>query len=134
MTSYQRRFTAGSQASAHDAEVFQRFLYNEVRYVPRLDNRDADHLAWTVSSRAPTPVDVLIEKLSKPLIKPEESTSEATGGDLMVIDEPVQEPAYDWMSPIRAYLDNQPPSYDNAEVERLMHKARMYHLIDRVLY
>jgi hypothetical protein len=134
MTSYQRRFTAGSQASAHDAEVFQRFLYNEVRYVPQLDNCDADHLAWTVSSRAPTPVDVLIEKLSKPSIKPEESTSEATGGDLMVIDEPVQEPAYDWMSPIRAYLDNQPPSYDNAEVERIMRKARMYHLIDRVLY
>jgi hypothetical protein len=27
----------------------------EVRYVPRLDNRDADHLAWIASSRAPTP-------------------------------------------------------------------------------
>ena len=27
----------------------------EVRYVPRLDNRDADHLAWIASSKAPTP-------------------------------------------------------------------------------
>jgi ribonuclease HI len=27
----------------------------EVRYVPRLNNRDADHLAWIASSRAPTP-------------------------------------------------------------------------------
>jgi hypothetical protein len=26
----------------------------EVRYVPHLDNRDADHLAWIASSRAPT--------------------------------------------------------------------------------
>jgi ribonuclease HI len=27
----------------------------EVRYVPRLNNCDADHLAWIASSRAPTP-------------------------------------------------------------------------------
>jgi ribonuclease HI len=27
----------------------------EVRYVPRLDNRDTDHLVWIASSRAPTP-------------------------------------------------------------------------------
>ncbi len=52
----------------------------------------------------------------------------------MVIDEPAQQPAYDWMSPIRAYLDNQPPSDDNAEVERITRKSRMYHLIDGVLY
>jgi ribonuclease HI len=25
----------------------------EIRYVPRLDNRDADHLSWISSSRAP---------------------------------------------------------------------------------
>jgi hypothetical protein len=33
----------------------------EVRYVPRLDNHDANHLAWIASSRAPTPLDVIIE-------------------------------------------------------------------------
>jgi hypothetical protein len=38
------------------------------------------------------------------------------------------------MSPIRAYLDNQPPSDDNSEVERIGRKSRMYHLIDGVLY
>jgi hypothetical protein len=38
------------------------------------------------------------------------------------------------MGPIRVYLDNQPPSDDNAEVERITHKSRMYHLIDGVLY
>jgi hypothetical protein len=38
------------------------------------------------------------------------------------------------MSPIRAYLDNQPPSDHNAEVERIVHRSRMYHLIDGVLY
>jgi hypothetical protein len=67
----------------------------EVWYVPRLDNRDADHLACIASYRAPTPVDVIVEKLSKPSVEPEESTSEATGANLMVIDEPTQEPAYD---------------------------------------
>jgi hypothetical protein len=38
------------------------------------------------------------------------------------------------MSPIRAYLDNQPPSDDNVEVERIARKYRMYHLIDGVLF
>jgi hypothetical protein len=66
-------------------------------------------------------------------VKPEESTSQAEL-ELMIIDEPVQQPADDWMSPIRAYLDNQPPSDDNAEVERITHKSRMYHLIDGVLF
>jgi hypothetical protein len=46
----------------------------EVQYVPRLDNRDADHLAWITSSRAPTPLDVIIEKLSKPSVKVVEKT------------------------------------------------------------
>jgi hypothetical protein len=32
------------------------------------------------------------------------------------------------------YLDNQPPLDNNAEVERMAHKSRMYHLIDGVLF
>jgi hypothetical protein len=105
----------------------------EVWYAPHLDNHDADHLAWIASSRAPTLPDVIVERLSKPLVKPEASTCKAEP-ELMIIDEPAQQPTYDWMSPIRAYLDNQPPSDDNAEVERIAHKSRMYHLIDGVLY
>jgi hypothetical protein len=60
----------------------------EVRYVPRLDNRDVDHLAWIASSRAPTSPDVIIEKLSKPSTRPEEEDINAAKPDLMVIDEP----------------------------------------------
>jgi hypothetical protein len=66
----------------------------EVRYIPRLDNHDADHLAWIISSRAPTPPEVTVERLSKPSVNSEESTSEEVGADLMVIDEPAQQPAY----------------------------------------
>jgi hypothetical protein len=66
-------------------KFFERF---EVRYVPRLDNRDADHLAWITSSKAPTPPDVIVERLFKHSMKLEESTSEEVGADLMVIDEP----------------------------------------------
>jgi hypothetical protein len=69
----------------------------EVRYVPRLDNHDVDHLVWIASSGAPTPLDIIIEKLSKPSVKPAESTSEAIEQDLMVIDDPDEEPAYDWI-------------------------------------
>jgi hypothetical protein len=98
-----------------------------------LDNHDANHLAWIASFRAPTPPNIIGEKLSKPSVKSEESNSEV-GADLMVIDEPTQHTAYDWMSPIRTYLDNQPPSDDNVEVERITHKSRMYHLTDGVLY
>jgi hypothetical protein len=38
------------------------------------------------------------------------------------------------MIPIKAYLGNQPISDDNAEIERIAQKSRMYHLIDGVLY
>jgi hypothetical protein len=38
------------------------------------------------------------------------------------------------MSPIKVYLDNQPISDDNTEIERITCKSRMYHLIDGVLY
>jgi hypothetical protein len=79
------------------------------------------------------PLDVIVERLSKPLVKPEESTSKV-GPKLMIIDEPAQQAAYDWMSPIRAYLDNQPPPDNNTEVEPITCKSRMYHLIDGVLY
>jgi hypothetical protein len=105
----------------------------EVWYVPHLDNRDADHLAWIASSRAPTPLDVIVERLFKPSVKPEESTSQAEL-ELMIIDEPAQPPADDWMSPIRAYLDNQLPSDDNTKAERIARKFRMYHLIHGVLF
>jgi hypothetical protein len=103
----------------------------EVRYVPHLDNRDVDHLAWIDSSRAPIPSDVIIAKLTKPSIKTVETLRET---DLMIIDGSEQQPEVDWMSPIKAYLDNQPISDDNAVIERIARKSRMYHLIDGVLY
>jgi hypothetical protein len=53
---------------------------------------------------------------------------------LMIIDEIVQQPIYDWMSLIMTYLDNQPSSSDNAEVEHITRKFRMYYLINGVLY
>jgi hypothetical protein len=32
------------------------------------------------------------------------------------------------------FLDNQPPSDDNAEVEDITRKSKMYHLINEILY
>jgi hypothetical protein len=96
----------------------------EVRFVPRLDNCDADHLAWIASSRAPTPSDAIIEKLSKPSVKPVEEDTEAAKQYMMVINEPEQESANDWMNSIKMFLENQPPSNDNAEVERIVHKSK----------
>jgi hypothetical protein len=60
----------------------------DVRYIPRLDNRDTDHLAWIAFSRAQTPSDVIIEKLSKPSVKPAKVVNKTIEQDLMVIDEP----------------------------------------------
>jgi ribonuclease HI len=59
----------------------------KVWYVPRLDNHDADHLAWIASFRAPTAPDVIVERLFKPSVKSEESTGQAEL-ELMIIDEP----------------------------------------------
>jgi hypothetical protein len=96
-----------------------------------LDNRDVDHLAWIASSRAPTQPGIIMVKLSKSSVKPVELISEA---DLMVFNRPDQEPAIDWINPISMFLSNQPLSDDDAEVERIMRKTKMYHLIDGVLY
>jgi hypothetical protein len=106
----------------------------EVWYVRRLDNHDAYHLAWIASSRTSTPPDDIIEKLSTPLIKTTEATNEAIKQDLMVIEEPEQELEYDWMHPIKMFLENQPPSNDNTEVERIMRKSKQYHRIDEILF
>jgi hypothetical protein len=75
----------------------------EVRYVPRLDNQDVDHLAWIASSRVPIPSDVIVEKLTKPSIKAVETVRETY---LMIIDGAEQQLELDWMSPIKEYLDN----------------------------
>jgi hypothetical protein len=53
------------------------------------------------------------------LVRPAEEDIDASKPDLMVIDEPEQEPAYDWMSLIKAFLDNQPPSNGNSKVEQV---------------
>jgi hypothetical protein len=97
----------------------------EVLYVPHLDNRDVNHLACIASSRSLTPPDIVIEKLTKPSVWPTEEAIDAAKPDLMVINEPKQGLAYDWMSPIKMLLDNQPPSDDNVKIERIMCKSKM---------
>jgi hypothetical protein len=149
MTSHQGWFTAGSQASwkrydcnnekmaeyLAEVHMIEKFFDEfEVRYIPHLDNCGVDHLAWIASSRAPTPPDVIIEKLSKPSVRPAEVVNESIEQDLMVIDEPEQELAYDWINPIKMFLQNQSPSDDNAKVEPITHKSKQYHLIDGILF
>jgi hypothetical protein len=79
----------------------------------------------------PIPPDVIIEKLTKPSVKAVETLRET---DLMIIDGAEQQTEIDCMSPIKTYLDNQSISDDNAEIERITCKSKMYHLIDGVLY
>jgi hypothetical protein len=62
-----------------------------------------DHVACIASSRAPTPLDVIIEKLTKPSVKAVETLKET---DLMITDEAEQQSETNWMSPIKVYLDN----------------------------
>jgi hypothetical protein len=52
----------------------------------------------------------------------------------MDIDELDEEPTYGWMQPIKMYLENHPPSDDNAEVKRIARKSKQYHLIDGILF
>jgi hypothetical protein len=106
----------------------------KVRYVPRLDNRGTDHLAWIASSRAPTLLDIIVEMLSKPSVKSAESISKVIEQDLMVIDKSEHEFACDWMHPIKMFLKNHPPSDDNAEVECIARKSKQYHLVDGILF
>jgi hypothetical protein len=52
----------------------------------------------------------------------------------MVIDDLEQKLVYDWMHPIKMFLENQPPSDDNAEVEHIACKSKQYHIIDNILF
>jgi hypothetical protein len=70
---YNNDMMAGYLAEVSRMEKF--FNEFEVRYVPHLDNHNADHLAWITSSRAPTPPDVIVERLSKHSVKTKESIS-----------------------------------------------------------
>jgi hypothetical protein len=49
----------------------------------------------------------------------------------MVIDEPEQELAYNWMHPIKMFLENQPPLDNNTKVE---HIVKQYHVVDVILF
>jgi hypothetical protein len=52
----------------------------------------------------------------------------------MVIDEPKQEPVYDWMQLMVIDEPNQSPSDDNAEVASIGRKSKRYHLVDGILF
>jgi hypothetical protein len=67
----------------------------KVHHVPRLDKKDVDHQACVTWSRAPTPLDMIIERLSKPSVKPKLQNTEPTY--LMVIDGEKPDLADDWM-------------------------------------
>jgi hypothetical protein len=72
--------------------------------------------------------------LSKPSVRPAEEASDAAKSNMIVIDEPEQGLAYDWMNLVKMFLDNQLPSDDNAKVEHISRKFKMQHLIDGILY
>jgi hypothetical protein len=78
--------------------------------------------------------DVIVEKLSRPSVKTIESSEATDEWGMMVIDEPEQEPVYDWMHSIKMFLENRPPLDDNAEVERIAQKSKQYHIIDVILF
>jgi hypothetical protein len=109
-----------------EVRIMEKFFYGfEVRVgVPLLNNCDTNHLAWIASPRAPTPTGVIVERLSNILVKAAESSEGAIGRDLMVIDEPEQEQMYDWMHPIKMFLESQLPLDNNAEVEHIAQKSK----------
>jgi hypothetical protein len=41
---------------------------------------------------------------------------------------------YDWMHPIKMFMENRPLSDDNAEVERVARMSKQYHRIDGILF
>ena len=112
------------------------FLGFNVCYIPRIDNQDADHLAWIASSRAPVPDDVIIQILTTPSITIKNEATPLTGNDIMIIDnqEP-EEPEEDWRTPIKACVVQElSPGVDDAATQRMMRKARVYTVIDGELY
>jgi hypothetical protein len=67
----------------------------EVHFVPQMDNKDQDHLTSVASSRAPMPLDVIIERLAKPSVNYKDQDIELAAQDLMVIDDKEPKTSYD---------------------------------------
>lgn len=105
---------------------FDRF---EVRYVPRLDNRDTDHLAWLSSSRSAIPDDVIREVLTKPSVI---LTTKASAANLINNEEAGAEE--DWRTPYLMWLNEEMTPDDSVMAELLARNARRYIVIDGQLY
>jgi hypothetical protein len=41
---------------------------------------------------------------------------------------------YDWMHPIKMFLENRPPFDDKAKVECIAQKSKQYHIIDCISF
>ena len=92
----------------------------EVRYEPRLDNKDADHLAWIASSRSPVPEDVILEKLSTPSAAIQSQGLPSAGAEVMLLDMPNEYgQVEDWRVLIRNYLKSNLPPDDSPEAQRM---------------
>ena len=108
----------------------------EVRYVPRLDNKDVDHLAWIASSRSPIPEDVILEKLVVPsAATTNQGLPSQPEPEVMIIDAPNGDnPEEDWRIPIKDYLESELLPDDSPEAQRMKRQTKLYALIDGELY
>lgn len=102
------------------------FFGFELQYITRKDNFLADQLARIASSRSQVPQGVFLEQLLK--------LSLVEAPETLPIETTSLEYEDTWMNPIYRYLQKGTPPDDDLETNRLSRKAKMYILVEGVLY
>lgn len=106
------------------------FLGMEARCIPRGENHLTDRLARTASSKEPLPPSAFFEVIRAPSIEEEANDSNETSKTSMIIDNPSS-----WMTPIiRALKGEVDEEAEGPSAKTLLAKAKMYVLLDGILY
>lgn len=129
----------------------KKFIGFEIKYIPRNDNCLANSLFRQAFSRSAGQIGIFIERLSKPFVKSSDDTVEGVVvyetynqlGGLSEIDAPkgvveelvaLLEYEDSWIDPIRKFLQDRVMPEDDALLEQVFRRSRMYTLVDDVLY
>jgi ribonuclease HI len=105
-----------------------KFYGIEYHHVVRDQNQLVGHLSKLGSSRAAIPLRVFVQDLSAPSIKEDKEVEEVPPAEQLVLAVPSS--VADWREQFIKYLTNAEVPADKTETECLVHRSKLYVLVD----
>ncbi|XP_066361157.1 uncharacterized protein [Miscanthus floridulus] len=105
-----------------------KFYGIKYHHVVHDQNQLADHLSKLGSSRAMIPPGVFVQDLPTPSIKEDKEVEEVPPAEQLVLVVP--SPVADWRKQFIKYLISAEVPADKTEIERLVHRSKLYVLVD----